>query len=85
MIVPLLFTLSGNAVTGWLMQEPDCLPMLPDLPQIVAPAHADDDGEREYGASGAGKKRSRTARNLCEPDVVARGAACKWRGAHLSP
>ncbi len=45
MIVALLLTLSGTAFTGWLMAEPDRVAMLPALPQIVAPAWADDDGE----------------------------------------
>ncbi len=48
MIVALLLTLSGTALTGWLMAEPDRVTMLPALPQIVAPAWADDDGD-EYG------------------------------------
>jgi cytochrome b len=57
MIVALLITLSGTAFTGWLMEEPDRLAMLPDLPQIVAPAYADDDGEGpENGASGEGEE-----------------------------
>jgi len=45
MVVALLLTLSGTAFTGWLMAEPDRVAMLPALPQIVAPAWADDDGE----------------------------------------
>ncbi len=45
MIVALLVTLSGTAMTGWLLDEPDRLARLPDLPQIVAPALADDDGD----------------------------------------
>jgi cytochrome b len=51
MIVALLLTLSGTAFTGWLMAEPDRVAMLPALPQIVAPAWADDDGD-EYGEGG---------------------------------
>lgn len=51
MIVALLIALSGMAFTGWLMAEPSRVAMLPDLPQIVAPAWADDDGE-EYGERG---------------------------------
>ncbi len=43
MIVALLLTLSGTAFTGWLMAEPARLAMLPSLPQIAAPAFADDD------------------------------------------
>ena len=45
MILALLATLSGTALTGWLMAEPDRLTLLPDLPAIVAPAWADDDGD----------------------------------------
>jgi len=53
MIVALLVTLSGTAFTGWLMEEPDRVAMLPDLPQIVAPAWADDDGDaHEYAEHG---------------------------------
>ncbi|MCO8146558.1 cytochrome b/b6 domain-containing protein [Rhodovulum tesquicola] len=51
MIVALLVTLSGTAFTGWLMEEPDRLAMLPSMPAIVAPAWADDDGH-EHGARG---------------------------------
>lgn len=51
MIVALLVTLSGTAFTGWLIEEPDRIAMLPDLPQIVAPAWADDDG-RDHGRHG---------------------------------
>lgn len=53
MIVALLLTLSGTAFTGWLMEEPGRVAMLPDMPQIVSPAIADEDGEYEsYGAGG---------------------------------
>lgn len=45
MILALMVTLSGTAFTGWLMAEPERVAMLPALPQIVAPAWADDDGE----------------------------------------
>ncbi len=45
MILALLLTLSGTAFTGWLMAEPERLSMVPALPQIVAPAWADDDGD----------------------------------------
>ena len=51
MIVALLLTLSGTAFTGWLMAEPDRVAMLPAMPQIVAPAWADDVGD-EYGEGG---------------------------------
>lgn len=46
MVVALLLTLSGAAYTGWLMDEPTRVAMLPATPQIVAPAHADEDGKR---------------------------------------
>ncbi len=50
MIVALLAALSGTALTGWLMEEPERMAMLPAMPQIVAPAFADEDGEHEgYG------------------------------------
>jgi cytochrome b len=53
MIVALLVTLSGTAFTGWLMEEPGRVAMLPDLPSIVAPAWADDDGDdHAYGEGG---------------------------------
>lgn len=52
MIVALLLTISGTAFTGWLMAEPDRVAMLPALPQIVAPAWADDDGDE----SGEGRE-----------------------------
>lgn len=53
MVVALLLTLSGTAFTGWLMEEPDRVAMLPAMPQVVAMAWADDDGdEREYGERG---------------------------------
>lgn len=53
MIVALLVTLSGTALTGWLMEDESRLAMLPSIPAIVAPAWADDDGdEREYGVRG---------------------------------
>lgn len=45
MIVALLVTLSATAFTGWLIEEPERVAMLPDLPQIVAPAWADDDDD----------------------------------------
>jgi cytochrome b len=66
MIVALLVTLSGTAFTGWLMEEPSRVAMLPDLSQIVAPAHADDDGDKdEYGeAEGPLKEVHETLANL---------------------
>jgi cytochrome b len=51
MIVAMLLALSGVAVTGWLMAEPDRMAMLPDMPQVVTPAWADDDGD-EHGERG---------------------------------
>ncbi|WP_425458135.1 cytochrome b/b6 domain-containing protein [Celeribacter marinus] len=54
MIVALLITLSGTAFTGWLMEDETRMAMLPDFPQIVAPAWADDDGDEraEHGEGG---------------------------------
>lgn len=54
MIVALLATLSGTAFTGWLMEEPARMAMLPDLPQVVAPAFADGDEDEEYEGRGEG-------------------------------
>lgn len=59
MIVAMLVTLSGTAFTGWLMAEPGRMAMVPDLPQIVAPALADDDDDDRgghYERSGFGKE-----------------------------
>ena len=53
MVCALLLTLTGTAFTGWLLEEPARLSMLPDLPQIVAPAFADEDGESEYSGGGS--------------------------------
>lgn len=53
MIVALLVTLSGTAFTGWLLEDETRIAMLPELPQIVAPAYADEDHEgREHGEGG---------------------------------
>jgi cytochrome b len=52
MIAALLITLSGTALTGWLMGEASRVAMLPDMPAIVAPAWADDGDGREYGERG---------------------------------
>lgn len=55
MIVAMLVTLSGTAYTGWLLEEPGRAAMLPELPQIAAPAFADEDGEAgEYGGEAMG-------------------------------
>ncbi|MEX6507609.1 cytochrome b/b6 domain-containing protein [Jiella sp. M17.18] len=52
MIVALLVTLSGSALTGWLMAEPDRVAMLPAAPVIVTSALADDGDSSEYGERG---------------------------------
>lgn len=52
MIVALLVTLSGIAFTGWLMQEPDRLALLPDMPQLVSLAWADDDRDESRRRGG---------------------------------
>jgi cytochrome b len=54
MILALLVTLSGTAFTGWLMEEPDRLAMLPVLPAIVAPPGRTTTGD-EYGEAGRGR------------------------------
>ncbi|WP_347309684.1 cytochrome b/b6 domain-containing protein [Defluviimonas sp. SAOS-178_SWC] len=51
MVVALLLTLSGTAFSGWLMADETRVAMLPDMPAIVAPAWADDDGDA-HGARG---------------------------------
>ena len=53
MTVALLLTLSATAFTGWLLQEPDRVAMLPDLPQTVSPAYADDDDDEGYNGGGS--------------------------------
>jgi cytochrome b len=53
MIVALLLSLSGTAVTGWLIAGPERIGLLPDLPGIVTPALADDD-DGEDGGEGRG-------------------------------
>ena len=52
MILALLLTLAGTAFTGWLLEDPLRIAALPELPQVVAPAFADDDGYGEYGEAG---------------------------------
>lgn len=65
MIVALLVTLSGTAFTGWLLEDDSRLAMLPSVPAIVAPAWADDDGDRDQGAAdGALKEVHETLANL---------------------
>lgn len=49
MIVALLVTFSGAALTDGLMAEPARVALLPDLPQVLAPALADQDGENGEG------------------------------------
>jgi cytochrome b len=63
MIVALLVTLSGTALTGWLMEDPARKALLPDLSRIAAPAHAD---EREGRVEGEGplKEVHETLANL---------------------
>ncbi len=49
MVVALLATTTATGVSGWLLSEPARMAMLPGIPVIATPAHADsDDGyERE--------------------------------------
>jgi cytochrome b len=49
MVVALLLTLAGTALTGWLLEEPTRLSLVPELPQAVSPAFADgmDDHDRD--------------------------------------
>ncbi len=54
MIVALLIALSGTAFTGWLLEEPDRVAMLPAMPQIVAPAFAGGDNDGDHGEGGGG-------------------------------
>ncbi|WP_439154402.1 cytochrome b/b6 domain-containing protein [Yoonia sp.] len=51
MIVALLLVLVGTALSGWLLENPVRLAQMPDLPQIIAPAYADgnDDRDRDEG------------------------------------
>ncbi len=56
MTVALLLTLAGTAFTGWLLEDEGRLAMLPDLPQIVSPAYADDDGDDDEGYGGRGSE-----------------------------
>lgn len=45
MVAAMLLALSGTAFTGWLMEEPARLSMLPELSPIAGPARAEDTGE----------------------------------------
>lgn len=42
MILALVLTLAGTALTGWLLENPVRLAQVPDMPQVIAPAHADE-------------------------------------------
>lgn len=68
MIVALLVTMSATAFTGWLMAEPARIAMLPELPQIVAPAFADSDdygeGRARREGGGAVKEAHEVLANL---------------------
>jgi cytochrome b len=52
MILLILVTMSGTAFTGWLMVDPARQAMLPTMPQMIAAAYADDDGDEEGIGSG---------------------------------
>jgi len=54
MIVALLLALAGVAFTGWLLDDPQRIASLPEMPQIVASAFADDaeHGQEEAGDAG---------------------------------
>jgi cytochrome b len=59
MILAILLTMSGTAFSGWLLVDPARRAMFPDLPQIMAPAFADETGEAYEGAdSGNGAESS---------------------------
>lgn len=65
MVLAILLTLSGTAFTGWLMADSTRLGMLPDLPQIIAPAFADEDsGEENEGGEEALEEIHETLANL---------------------
>jgi hypothetical protein len=70
MIVAILITLPGTAFTGWLPEERARISMLPALPQIAAPAHADDDGGQFGGRDE--QEGARSARILPPPRNLAR-------------
>lgn len=56
MIVALLLSLAGTALTGWLSAEPARMAYLPSVPSLVTVAYADEGGDygtdREGGAGG---------------------------------
>lgn len=54
MIVALLLAFSGTAFTGWLLEDTSRVAMLPQLPQVVSPAFADEDGVAETHREGDG-------------------------------
>jgi len=66
MIVALLVTLAGTAFTGWLLENPQRLAALPEMPQIVAPAYADgdDDGGERAGENLVGELHEVLANGL---------------------
>ncbi len=62
MIVAFIVALSGTAYTGWLLEESSRTAMLPEMPQVVDSAVADEHGEKreeaEYGAADSGEAES---------------------------
>ncbi|MDE3078576.1 MAG: cytochrome b/b6 domain-containing protein [Paracoccaceae bacterium] len=54
MIVALLLSLSGTALTGWLSAEPARMAYLPSAPALVSVARADEAGG--YGEGGEGSE-----------------------------
>ncbi len=63
MTVAILVTMSATAFTGWLMVEPSRQAYLPDMPQIVAPAFADNDGDDDTRQEG-GEEVLKTAHEV---------------------
>jgi len=64
MVVALLVTLSGTALTGWLMEEPARPAPQPELSQIAGPASADEDGDAQGGGESALKDLHEVFANL---------------------
>lgn len=54
MILVILVTMLGTAFTGWLMVDPTRQAMLPAMPQMIASAYADEDGNE--GGIGSGSE-----------------------------